>query len=204
MTSPRLSGTGNRAHRFIHGHPCLAKPPAHTHTSPRAGGERGREGSMLFLSLYISLRPGSLPCHATVAPQKLSVCSAVGRDPVRHEVRREGGPGPRHSLTHSPRERVTFLFQKNGLGVKPCMVMPGPHHGIAILPPFVCGMSISCLFTRYTRRKVDDDRDEFVGLCKWVSWKNDAVCYTNAEPSILSCGLFRPSSLLNRSVPSGQ
>lgn len=44
---------------------------------------------------FISLRVGSLPCDG--CPTEASVCSAVGPDPVRHEVRRSPPGGPRHA-----------------------------------------------------------------------------------------------------------
>lgn len=47
---------------------------------------------------FISLRVGSLPCDGCDGcPTEASVCSAVGPDPVRHEVRRSPPGGPRHA-----------------------------------------------------------------------------------------------------------
>lgn len=55
---------------------------------------------------FISLRVGSLPCDG--CPTEVSVCSAVGPDPVRHEVRRSPPGGPRHAQERHilPEERA--------------------------------------------------------------------------------------------------
>lgn len=135
---------GNRAHRFITAHPC----PAHTHPRApvRAPGSGKAEGSMLSCH-SISLRLGSLPCDG--CPTEASVCSAVGPDPVRHEVRRSrwAGDGRAQALNCPPRKSHCFPQVRARRASNLAWRCRAPIHGIAI-PLLVCVWMFYFVFTR--------------------------------------------------------